>query len=49
MLGTPFLIEIFCIHGHANNTRCNITLHNDFWKSFIYFKVVELLHINKEA
>ena len=49
MLGTSFLIEIFCILKHANDTTCDITLHNDFWKSFIYFKVIELLHINTDA
>ena len=26
-----------------------ITMHNDFWKSSIHLKVVELLNINEEA
>ena len=34
--------------GYANNT-CDITLHNDFWESFIYLKVIKLLHINEET
>ena len=46
MLETPFLIEIFCILGHANNTR--VTSHRMTFEK-ASFKVVELLHINKEA
>ena len=49
MFVTRFLAEIFCLLGYANNTTCDITLHNDIWKSFNYFEVARVLHINEEA
>ena len=41
--------EIFNFIGYTNNTKRDIALHNvnDFWKSFIYLKVVKLLNIYK--
>ena len=42
-----FHVEILNFIGYANNTACHIALHNDFQKSFIYLKVVDLLNVNE--
>ena len=41
-------VEIFNFIGYANNTTCDITLH-DFRKSFVYLKVVKLFNTNEGA
>ena len=35
---TPFLVEIFRFIAYANNTTCDVTLHNDFWKKTNLFR-----------
>ena len=46
---TLYFVEIFNLIGFANNTTCDITLHNDFLISFVCLKAVKLLHINEET
>ena len=44
MFVTVFFVKIFNFIAHANNTMCNIALHNDFRESFN-----DALNINEDA